>query len=250
MEAESRGYRINYLSFGEADQTMVLLHGHLQAGEDWVTAGYPDLLTPTHRVLAIDLLGYGDSDKPHDVEAYQLDGHVADVVAVLDAAGIDRATLWGYSMGVVTAGAFAKQCPDRTVALIAGGNLVNASADDRRNLSMEGAARLEQVGVGAYIDESWPFITPEVRELFVRRNDPLAASAAARGQCARHAAEDAPLPDATLNYMGTDEPWFELVKAVALEQGVAFEAVPGDHGGAFQAANVITPKVLTFLRSA
>jgi hypothetical protein len=47
--------------------------------------------------------------------------------------------------------------------------------------------------------------------------------------------------------MGTDEPFFELVRAVAEEKGVAFEAVPGDHAGAFQGADAATTMVLGFL---
>jgi len=53
MEVESRGHRINYLTFGDALDVRVLLHGHMHAMEDWETAGCPDLLTPTHRVIAI-----------------------------------------------------------------------------------------------------------------------------------------------------------------------------------------------------
>jgi pimeloyl-ACP methyl ester carboxylesterase len=247
MDVTSRGYRIHYLTFGDAEPAIVLLHGHLQAAEDWVTNGYPELLTPTHRVIAIDLLGYGDSDRPHDVTAHLLDGRVEDVAAVLDAQGIDRATVWGYSMGVSTAEAFAKQHPDRTTALVSVGNLVGASAEDRHNLSFDAAEKLARVGVRSYVETDFPFVTAETADLFATRNDALAASAAAKAICMPHAADDAALPEATLNYMGTDEPWFELVKAVAGEKGVAFEAVPGDHAGAFQGAELATEIVVRFV---
>ena len=250
MKVTSRGHRINYLTFGDAPAAMVLLHGHMQAAEDWESRGYPDLLTPTHQVIAIDLLGYGYSDKPHDPADHNLDGRVADVAAVLDAEGVERAALWGYSMGVVTAEAFAKQHPERVTGLICGGNLVNASPDDRQNMFMSGAELLERSGLEAYLDQTYPDVAPEhqeIRERFGSRNDGLAAAAAVRGVCVSGAAEDAPLPDKTLNYMGTDEEWFELVKAVAAQKGVAFTEVPGDHGGAFMEAEIITAKVLAFL---
>lgn len=252
MHVESRGYRINYLAFGDAADAIVFLHGHMQAAEDWASAGYPDLLTSTYRVIAIDLLGYGYSDKPHDIEAHLLDGRVADVAAVLDAEGVDRALVWGYSVGVVTAEAFAKEHPERVTGLICGGNLVNSSPDDRRNLFTPGAELLEQVGLDAYLDATYPDVPPEkqwIRDLFGSRNDGLAAAAAARGVCVAGAAEDAPLPRKTLNYMGADEPWFELVKAVAEQKGVAFTDVPGDHGAAFDGADIIVAKVLAFLEA-
>ena len=214
MKVTSRGHRINYLTFGDAPDAIVLLHGHMQAAEDWESRGYPDLLTPKHQVIAIDLLGYG------------------------------------YSIGVVTAEAFAKQHPERVTGLICGGNLVNASPDDRQNMFMSGAELLERSGLEAYLDQTYPDVAPEhqeIRERFGSRNDGLAAAAAVRGVCVSGAAEDAPLPDKTLNYMGTDEEWFELVKAVAAQKGVAFTEVPGDHGGAFMDAEIITAKVLAFL---
>jgi pimeloyl-ACP methyl ester carboxylesterase len=252
VQVESRGYRINYLTFGDAPDAIVLLHGHMQAAEDWQSVGYPELLTPAHRVIAIDLLGYGYSDKPVDVAAHHLDGRVADVAAVLDAEGIERAVFWGYSMGVVTAEAFAKRYPARVTALICGGNLVNTSPDDRRNLFTPGAELLERVGLQAYLDIGYPDVPPELqpmRDLFGSRNDGLAAAAAARGICAPSAAEDAPLPDRTLNYMGVDEEWFELVKAVAEQKGITFLDVPGDHGAAFRDAASATSTVLAFLEA-
>jgi pimeloyl-ACP methyl ester carboxylesterase len=252
VQIESRGYRINYLAFGDAPEAIVLLHGNMQAAEDWQSVGYPELLTRTHRVIAIDLLGYGYSDKPHDVAPHHLDGRVSDVVAVLDAEGIERAAFWGYSMGVVTAEAFAKRHPERVTALICGGNLVNASPDDRRNLFSTGADHLEQVGLEAFLDAMFPDISPELqarRDLFGSRNDGLAVAAAMRGVCMPSAAEEAPLPDKTLNYMGADEQWFELVKAVAEQKGIAFTDVPGDHGAAFRDAASATSKVLAFLEA-
>ena len=252
MQVESRGYRINYLAFGDAPDTIVLLHGNMQAAEDWQSAGYPELLTPSHRVIAIDLLGYGYSDKPRDIAAHHLDGRVSDVAAVLDAEGINRAACWGYSLGVVTAEAFAKRHPERVTALICGGNLVNSSPDDRRNLFTPGADLLEQVGLEAYLDIGYPDVPPELqalRDLFGSRNDALAAVAAMRGICLPSAAEDAPLPAMTLNYMGVNEEWFELVKAVAEQKNVAFVDVPGDHGAAFRDAANATSKVLAFLEA-
>ncbi len=248
MHVESRGYRINYVTFGSSEDAVVLLHGHLQAAEDWVNAGYPALLEPLYRVVAIDMLGYGDSDKPHDVDAHNLDGRVADVGAVLDAEGIRRAVIWGYSMGAIAAEAFAKQHPERSSALVSGGQIVGLTPKDRENIFVADAALMERVGVRACLDESWLFLTAARRELFVRRNDPLAAGAAARGTAMRHASEDAQLPDSAINYVGTAEPWFEVAAAVAAEKHVEFAGVSGaDHAETFQCSNIVVPMVLEYL---
>jgi hypothetical protein len=95
-----------------------------------------------------------------------------------------------------------------------------------------------------------PFLGERVRDLFLCRNDPLAAAASSRAYAIPYAAEDTPLPDATLNYGGTREPWYEIAVAVAEANGVAFESVPdADHGHAFRAAATVVPMVLSFLAS-
>jgi hypothetical protein len=45
-----------------------------------------------------DLLGFGQSDKPHQPADYGMPNLVSDVIAVLDAAGVERAHVWGYEM--------------------------------------------------------------------------------------------------------------------------------------------------------
>ena len=87
-----------------------------------------------------------------------------------------------------------------------------------------------------------------IRDLSGSRNDGLAVAAAMRGICMRSAAQDAPLPERTLKYMGADDEWFELGRAVAEQKGVAFTDVPGDHGVAFMDAASVTSKVLAFLK--
>jgi pimeloyl-ACP methyl ester carboxylesterase len=223
-----------------------LIHGHLQAAEDWVGATYPELLATTHRVIAVDMLGYGESDKLRDVAEHTLDGRVCDLGAVLNAEEASDAVIWGYSLGVFTAEAFAKQFPERTVALVAGGSIVGLRPRGRERIVSDGAALLERSGLRAQV-EMMPFLTPEAAKLFVRRNDALAAAAAARGSAMRHSAEDAALPPKTFNYVGTHEDWFDLAASFAEEKNITFAAVPGDHAQAFRHAHIVVPLVRDFL---
>src|SRR4029079_15401531 len=96
--ARSRGYAICYEDAG-VGQAIVLITGATMSAADWRDAGYVDTLAVDHRVLSIDPLGNGLSDKPRDPDAYGWPDVAADVLAVLDATNVDRAVLWGYSRG-------------------------------------------------------------------------------------------------------------------------------------------------------
>jgi len=85
---------------------------------DWRDAGYVDRLARDHRVLSVDPLGNGLSDKPHDPDAYRWPEVANDMLSVIDAAGVDHAVLWGYSRGGRLAAAFAAEHPDRAAALV------------------------------------------------------------------------------------------------------------------------------------
>src|SRR5690242_7561122 len=58
-------WRIHYYTGGDGPP-VVLVHGLASRGEDW--ASFLPTLTPRHRVYALDLLGYGGSDKPKNVD--------------------------------------------------------------------------------------------------------------------------------------------------------------------------------------
>ena len=96
-------------------------HGSPQNSDDWQTFGYVGPLSGRYRFILIDMRGHGRSDKPHDREAYELDLMVGDVLAVLDAAGVERAHYWGYSMGGwIRLGLLAK-APQRLRKAVLGG---------------------------------------------------------------------------------------------------------------------------------
>jgi pimeloyl-ACP methyl ester carboxylesterase len=69
------------------------------------------------RLVLLDHRGRGRSDRPATVAAHRIEEYVADVVAVLDAEGIDRAGFVGYSMGAQIGYALAAAHPDRLTAL-------------------------------------------------------------------------------------------------------------------------------------
>lgn len=96
---------------------VVLLHG-LTATRRYVVMGSRALERCGHRVLAYDARGHGRSSAAPEAGAYEYADLTADLEAVLDAAGIDRAVLAGASMGAHTAIAFALRAPERVGGLV------------------------------------------------------------------------------------------------------------------------------------
>jgi len=71
------------------------------------------------RTIAPDMRGFGESDKPTDVEDYRLTRAVADLAAILDALQIERAGVVGHDWGAAVAWIFAAIHPDRVERLVA-----------------------------------------------------------------------------------------------------------------------------------
>lgn len=74
------------------------------------------------RLIFADHRGWGRSDRPRDPEAYALGTRVADAVAVLDAAGVDRVHFLGSSWGARLGFAVGEQAPERLLSLVLCGN--------------------------------------------------------------------------------------------------------------------------------
>lgn len=93
---------------------VVLLHG-LTATRRYVVMGSRNLERSGHRVVMYDARGHGRSDPG---PSYGYDALAADLLAVLDDRGIERAVLAGASMGAHTIARFALEHPSRAAALV------------------------------------------------------------------------------------------------------------------------------------
>lgn len=99
---------------------VVLLPGALMGRSWWHDIGYVDRLASGFTVLSVDPLAHGESDHPHDPAAYD-DGRVVDhLLAVLDAEGIERCVLWGFSRGGTIASLAARAVPERVELAVLG----------------------------------------------------------------------------------------------------------------------------------
>ncbi|HSS77298.1 MAG TPA: alpha/beta fold hydrolase [Thermoanaerobaculia bacterium] len=112
-------------------EPVVLLHGFGASTYSWRKV--IPALSASHRVVAIDLNGFGYTERPKGRAAYTREGQVALVLGVMDALGIDRAHIAGHSYGGGLSLFLATIHPERFRTLV----LVDSSAptypDDRRS---------------------------------------------------------------------------------------------------------------------
>jgi pimeloyl-ACP methyl ester carboxylesterase len=96
---------------------VVLAHG-LTATRRYVVMGSSALERSGHRVIAYDARGHGSSSPAETAEAYRYEDLGADLEAVLDHAGVERAVLAGASMGAHTLAWLALRRPERVAGLV------------------------------------------------------------------------------------------------------------------------------------
>ena len=114
-DLEIDGHRYVVADMGEGP-TIVLLHGLGGSLYDWRFVQRP-LSEQGFRVVAVDLLGAGESDRPADAD-YGIFRQARRVRGILDALGVARATLVGNSYGGGVALAFAQDWPERVERLV------------------------------------------------------------------------------------------------------------------------------------
>jgi pimeloyl-ACP methyl ester carboxylesterase len=117
----SDGIRIAYETVGEG-RPIILAHGFASdRKQNWKDVGWYETLTGAgFRVVALDFRGHGESDKPHDDNAYG-DPMLGDVLCVMDAARIERADLMGYSMGAILSVGLVMSASQRFGRVVFGG---------------------------------------------------------------------------------------------------------------------------------
>lgn len=114
------GDRIHYVGRGTGDPVL-MIHGAFGSGAALLQTEFGQRLAEGRRVIAPDSLGHGDSAAPPDPSRYSRRRRADHLAAVLDALGIERAHVVGYSMGGWLASALATFHPGRIASLAIGG---------------------------------------------------------------------------------------------------------------------------------
>ena len=112
--ATLNGAKIHYKSFGEGSDAFVLVHGWSSNLDAW--SYQIPALTTRGRVVALDLPGHGQSDKPE--LAYTMDHFAAAIDAVMRDAKVEKAVLLGHSMGTPVVRQFYRKYPQKTLAIV------------------------------------------------------------------------------------------------------------------------------------
>ncbi len=152
--AKSGGVHIAYQVVGEGPFDLVFIPGFVSNVEFyWEMPAFPRLLNRLasfSRLIMYDKRGTGLSDPVQEVPS--LDQRVEDLMAVMAAAGSERAALWGISEGGPTSIYFAARHPERTISLVLYGT--TARFGEAPDYPIGGSPELLEMLLAA-IDESW-----------------------------------------------------------------------------------------------
>ena len=219
--AVHRGQRIHYTIAGEGP-LVVLQHGLLMDAGVWKCGGFVDALTDRYRVVCVDSLGHGLSDKPPDADCYCQEQRAGDVIAVIDDLHYARAHLVGHSMGAWLGVGVAKYYPERLDSLVLGGwDVVNGLPPTRKGpLQFDAFMNFARA------------TAPHLTRWVTTDSEPgLRACFDALGQLdgAGKAVLEAGFP--VMIWEGQDDPAHARRKAFADANGLRFLSTAGDHLG-------------------
>lgn len=183
----STGITMNVALSGRDDGSpVILLHGFPESHRTWRTLA--PLLSDRLRLIMPDQRGFGDSDRPQEVEAYSTDTLIADIFALADALEVERFALVGHDWGGAIAWAAALRGNPRIERLaivnsphplIFQKSLIEDEAQRAasqymnafRNPAME--AGVARMGIDTFFDKSFSkhvdmaLISPEERERYI-----------------------------------------------------------------------------------
>lgn len=121
---EVDGATIHYQEFGDAaNPTLLLIHGFSSSTYVWKTVA-PMFADLHFHVVAVDLVGYGFSDKPAAFD-YTIGSQARMIERLMDRLGIGRATLVGSSYGGAVAATIALDYPERVEKLVLVDSVIN-----------------------------------------------------------------------------------------------------------------------------
>lgn len=111
----TNGIQLHYVTQGDGP-LMLFLHGFPEFWYSW-RKQIPEFARD-RKVVALDLRGYNDSDKPSEQSAYVMDEFVKDVKGVIEGLGYDRCVLVGHDWGGAIAWSFAYAHPEMVEKLL------------------------------------------------------------------------------------------------------------------------------------
>src|SRR5262245_1879532 len=115
------GTKFHYLEMGTGTP-VILIHGSGGTALNWMANGLGASLAKTNRVLAIDMRGHGQTVGPDGKRQQRTPNMDLDVLAFMDALGIQRAHIGGFSMGGSVTSQVMARAPERFITAHFGGS--------------------------------------------------------------------------------------------------------------------------------
>lgn len=144
-------YQVEIVGAGEP---LLLLHGF--SGDSTTWHRIAKALADRWRVIMLDILGHGASDKPPNVESYRMESVAADIMDLLDQLEIKRTHLLGYSMGGRLALVMAQRYPERihslTLESASPGLADETDRSQRRRRDQALADEIEAKGIPFFVE--------------------------------------------------------------------------------------------------
>ena len=227
---------------------VVLLHGRMRSSADWVRYGYVDGLADVFEVITVDVRGHGQSPRSAAPADYSLAAMEADVLGVLDACGLARAAVFGYSMGGRIGFGLAAHHPQRVTALVTGG-AGPYGPPEGREAELRLAATFDG-GIGAYVDGLVTMLGGSISARYraeLEANDAASMAALSRGNA--EWVDVQPSPDVPLlMFAGTADPQWARIAASAGVIGAELHGFDGlGHMADLARIDLVLPVVREFL---
>ena len=132
---QTNGINMHIAEAGEGP-LVLLLHGFPELWYSW-RHQLPALAEAGYHAVAPDVRGYGESDKPYEIEAYSMKNHIADALGILDALGEETAVIVGHDWGAPMAWNSAVLHPDRYRAVVGTERAVPPAVADAANADVQ-----------------------------------------------------------------------------------------------------------------
>lgn len=147
MKVDANGVQIHYEVAGESGPAVLLVHGLGGNAGQWHDVAAS--LSPSCRVVLMDMRGHGESDKPAAV--YSIKMFSDDMAAVCRAAGVERCVAVGASVAGAAVVQFAADHPDLARGIVPVGGTVALPQAGRDRMNQR-AAEVESKGMAAVAD--------------------------------------------------------------------------------------------------
>lgn len=239
------GHRLHYQTTGQGTP-IVLHHGLTSSSASWQYYGFVDALKEHHQVITFDALGHGNSDKPHDTNAYTLDMRCGAVLALLDTLGIQKTHFMGFSLGGWTGYGLVERAPERLASVIIGGAHPDADTSWDAFRGIDGHD--DNAFIAAFETVLNETIPPQLRML-IKSNDLVALACAVQQPRRALTGVLHKLTMPALLFCGEQDQRYAMVQATARQLPQArFLSLPGvTHLGGVTRAALLLPAVTQFL---